>query len=116
MTEREAMVAAIGERETLVADVYDGLREGREPPDAMALARRVRAALEAEEARTMERLAQVFDALESTCPSHPVSWAEVAGHLRALAEKPQAGPRCRYCKEPVEQEGQVHAGGCGNFG
>lgn len=81
------MVAAIGERETLVADVYDALREATDVPRATAFARRVRAALEAEEARTMELLAQAFDALESTCPSHPVSWAEVAGHVRALAQK-----------------------------
>ncbi len=26
------------------------------------------------------------------------------------------GPRCKYCGEPVDEEGQVHAGGCGRVG
>lgn len=26
------------------------------------------------------------------------------------------GPTCKYCGKPVDEEGQVHAGGCGNIG
>lgn len=26
------------------------------------------------------------------------------------------GPRCKYCNGPVDEAGQVHAGGCGGVG
>jgi hypothetical protein len=49
---------------------------------------------------------------------------DVAQALTVLAQQisahnkkpPYKGPTCKYCGGPVDKEGQVHAGGCGNIG
>lgn len=42
--------------------------------------------------------------------------SENEGCIVVIQEVLDKRPRCKYCKEPVEKEGQVHAGGCGNVG
>lgn len=42
-----------------------------------------------------------------------VAWIHVRDVLHRLDP---TDPRCRYCGDPVDEPGQVHAGGCGKVG
>lgn len=44
-----------------------------------------------------------------------LNWCDITESL-ADSPVPYAGPTCKYCGRPVDKEGQVHAGGCGNIG
>jgi hypothetical protein len=48
------------------------------------------------------------------CGAKPV--APASGRYCASCIDSALSPTCRYCGEPVDEEGQVHAGGCGKVG
>jgi hypothetical protein len=45
-------------------------------------------------------------------------WCEAGTpcHAKVIAEVADGPPRCKYCGEVVEKEGEIHVGGCGKVG